>query len=105
MQLLSSLQGNSSSVIRQNGESQNGCFEKTKHAKFSENSTCLTPLYAHARVRIGFKKCLFFRKFGKLCFLLTADLKFSLLPYYRRVNGFKSTSTSLQFIMLSAHQR
>ena len=26
----------SSSVIRQKGESQNGCFKKTKHAKFSE---------------------------------------------------------------------
>ena len=25
------------SVIRQKGESQNGCFKKTKHAKFSEN--------------------------------------------------------------------
>ena len=26
-----------SSVIMQEGESQNGCFKKTKHAKFSEN--------------------------------------------------------------------
>ena len=26
------------SVIRQKGESQNGCFKKTKHAKFSEKS-------------------------------------------------------------------
>ena len=26
-----------SSVIRQKGESQNGCFKKTKHAKFSES--------------------------------------------------------------------
>ena len=29
-----------SSVIRQKGESQNGCFKKTKHAKFSEKRTC-----------------------------------------------------------------
>ena len=34
-----------SSVIRQNGESQNRCFKKTKHAKFSEKRTFLTPLY------------------------------------------------------------
>ena len=30
-----------SSVVRQKGESQNGCF-KTKHAKFSEKRTFLT---------------------------------------------------------------
>ena len=30
------------SVIRQKGESQNGCFKKTKHAKFSEKRTFLT---------------------------------------------------------------
>ena len=28
-----------SSVIRQKGESQNGCYKKTKHAKFSEKRT------------------------------------------------------------------
>ena len=41
-----------SSVIRQKGEShesQNGCFMKTKHAKFSEKRTFLTPWYAHVR--------------------------------------------------------
>ena len=32
-----------SSIIRQKGESQNGCFEKTKHAKFFEKRTFLTP--------------------------------------------------------------
>ena len=31
------------SVIRQNGESQNGCFKKTKHAKFSGKQTFLSP--------------------------------------------------------------
>ena len=30
-----------SSVIRQKGESQNGCFKKTKHVKFYEKRTCL----------------------------------------------------------------
>ena len=36
-------------IIRQKGESQNGCFKKTKHAKLSENRTFLTPWYAHIR--------------------------------------------------------
>ena len=30
-------------VIKQKEESQNGCFKKTKHAKFSEKQTFLTP--------------------------------------------------------------
>ena len=32
-----------SSVIRQKGESQNWCFKETKHAKFSEKRTFVTP--------------------------------------------------------------
>ena len=32
-----------SSVIKQKGESQNGCFKKTKHAKFPEKRTFLIP--------------------------------------------------------------
>ena len=31
------------SVIRQKGESQNGCFKKTKLVKFSEKEHLLTP--------------------------------------------------------------
>ena len=38
-----------SSVIRQKGESQNGCFKKTKYAKFPEKRTFLTNWYAHVR--------------------------------------------------------
>ena len=37
-----------SSVIRQKGESQNGCFKKTKHAKFFEKRTFLASWYARA---------------------------------------------------------
>ena len=32
----------------------------------------------------GGKKCLFFGKFGVLCFLETPVLRFALLPYYQR---------------------
>ena len=37
------------SVIRQKTESQNECFKKTKHAKFSEKRTFVTPWYPHVR--------------------------------------------------------
>ena len=93
---------NISSVIKQKRESQNGCYMKTKHTKFSEKPTFLYPWYAHAHVRIrgqeksqhflppdtymyvcasGGKKCWFFGKFGVLCFLVTPVLRFSLLPF------------------------
>ena len=39
------------SVIRQNDESQNGLFKKTKHAKFSEKRILLSPWYAHVNTR------------------------------------------------------
>ena len=32
------------SVIRQKGKSQNGCFKKTKHAKFPEKTNISYPL-------------------------------------------------------------
>ena len=32
-----------SSAIRQKGESQSGCYRKTKHAKYSEKQIFLTP--------------------------------------------------------------
>ena len=63
-------------VIWQKDESQNGCFKKTKYAKFSEKRTLRTCAYQ------GFKKYSFFGKFGMLCFLETRVLRFALLPYY-----------------------
>ena len=63
------------SVIRQKGESQNGCFKKTKHAKFAEKRM----------IRIGGKKCSFFGKFGVLSFLETPVSRIALLPYYRQL--------------------
>ena len=32
-----------SPLIRQKGESQNGCFKETNHAKFSKKRTFITP--------------------------------------------------------------
>ena len=65
------LLGFKSSVIRQKGEPQNGCFKKTKHVKFSEKTNIL-------------KNERFFGKFNVLCFLKTPVLRFAHLPYYRR---------------------
>ena len=39
-------------VIREKGKPQNGCLKKTKHTKFSEKRTFLTPRYALVYVRI-----------------------------------------------------
>ena len=69
------------SVIKPKGKSQNGCFKKRKHPKFSEKRSFLTP---YERVSAG-KKCSFFGKFPVLCFLETPVLRFAFLPYYRRV--------------------
>ena len=41
--------GGNTSVIRQKCESQNGCFKKPKHAKFSEKQKFFTPWYTHVR--------------------------------------------------------
>ena len=46
----------SSSVITQKGESQNGCYKKTKHAKLSGKQTFFTPWYAHGGKKIRFSK-------------------------------------------------
>ena len=70
-----------SSVIRQRGESQNGCFKKTKHDKFSEK-----------------RKCSFFGKFGVLCFLRNTRFEircFALLL----TNCFFLSFWSLRFIV------
>ena len=67
------------SVIRQEGESQNRCFKKTKHAKYSANRTFLTPEYQ------GVRNVHFFGKFDVLCFLETPVLRFAFLSYYRQI--------------------
>ena len=71
-----------SSVIGQKGESQNGCFKKTKQAKFSDKQIFLTPWYEC--VSRG-KKHFFFGKFAVLCFFETRVLRFTLLAYYRQL--------------------
>ena len=72
------------SVIRQKGECQNGCFKETKHVKFFEKRTFLTPLIRTRTSVSGGEKCSFFGKVGVLCFLETPVLRFTLLAYYWR---------------------
>ena len=66
----------------QKSESQNGCFKKTKHAKFSEKRTFPTPWYAHVVCVSGGKKFSFFGKFRLLLFWNTHfEIRpFALLP-------------------------
>ena len=68
-------------VLRQKGKFQNGCYKKTKHAKFSAKRTFLIP---HVCLSGG-EKCSFSGKFGVLCLLVTPVVSFALLPYYRRI--------------------
>ena len=74
-----------SSVIRQKGESQNGCFKKKKSTpNFPKNEHFLVPdPHTYVCVSEG-KKCSFFGKLGVLCFLETPILRFALLPYYQQ---------------------
>ena len=66
-----------SSVIRQKGESQNGCSKETKHANFSEkNEHFLTCAYQEVR-HVRFSENL------ACCFLEIPVLRLALLPYYR----------------------
>ena len=51
------------SVIRQKGESQNGCFKKTMHAEFSKKQTLLTT------VRFMGQEMLVFRENWRAVFL------------------------------------
>ena len=78
---LNNFENLSSSVIMQKSESQNRCYKKTKHAKFSEKRIFRTCACASQ----GGRKCLFFGKFDVLCFLVTPLLRFALLLYCRQV--------------------
>ena len=49
------------------GESENGCFKKTKHVKCSKNKNFLPLIGTHLCVSVG-KKYLFFGKFGVFLF-------------------------------------
>ena len=81
-----------SSVIRQKGEFQNGCFKKNKARQIFWKKNIFYPLI---RTRLshthtfppsdrcvcasGGKKCLFFGKFDVLCFLWFWDLPFCII--------------------------
>ena len=76
------LMGPNSSVIRRNGESQSGCFKKTKHVKLPEKRTFLTPRSQTYVCVSGGKKRSFF---GNLkCFVFLKH-PFWDWPYYRRL--------------------
>ena len=57
-----------SSVVSQKGKSQNGCFKKSKHAKFSKKEKFLSPWCVSGGKRL----LVFFLIFGVLCFFKTS---------------------------------
>ena len=64
------------------GNQAKRALQSTPH--FPKNKHFLPP-DTHTNMCVsGGKKCLFFGKFGVLCFLETSILRFALLPYYRR---------------------
>ena len=71
-----------------------GVSRKQSTPNFPKNEHFLPP-DTHTYVCVtGAKKCLFFGKFGVLCFLKTPVMRFAFLPYYRR-------SDSIIFLLLT----
>ena len=66
-------------------------FQENKARQIFRKNENFLPPDTHMYVCVsGGKKCLFFGKFGVLCFLETPVLRFSLLAYYRRYVGLQS---------------
>ena len=68
-----------SSVIRQNGESQDRCYKKTKEPQFSQKRTFLTLWCARARVRIRGQEIFVFRKIWRDLF--SCNTRFQIRPF------------------------
>ena len=70
---------NISSVIRQKGVSQNGCYKKTKRAKFSEKRTFLTPDTHTYMCLSGGQEMVVFRKIWRAVF--SCNTRFEIRPF------------------------
>ena len=83
------------------GKSQNGCFKKTKHVKFSEERTFLTPWYAHVRFSENLACFVFFKHlFWDSLFCLITDeigLKHFVKDFLRNHYTFSFGSAPLEF--------
>ena len=69
-------------VIRLKCQSQNRGNKKITCAKFPDNKHFLPP-----DAYQGVKKCLFFRKFGVMCFPVSSVLRYVFLPSYRQIRN------------------
>ena len=69
---------------------ENGCYKKTKPARFFERRTFLTrsPIRTRTCAYQGCKKWSFPGKFSVICFLLTSVLRFPLFASCRRIINF-----------------
>ena len=83
------------SSVRQKGKSQNGCFKKTKHPKFSKKRTFFTPWYAHVSARIRGKKMFVFWKIWRTLF--SWNTHFEIHPF--EIHPFALLPTTLALSM------
>ena len=71
-------------VNKAKGRISKRVFEESKACQIFQKMNIFYPPDTYVCVSGG-KKCLFFGKFGVLCFLVTYVLRFTLFPYYQRM--------------------
>ena len=87
-----------SSVIRQKGESQNGCFQKTKARQIFRKTNISYPLIrTRASAYQGVRNIRFSENLACFCFFETPVLRFTLLPYYRQTTKLRAEVTNNSF--------
>ena len=72
-------------VNKSKGRTSKRVFQESKARQIFRKTNIFYPLRGIKNRVSGGKKCSFFGKFGVLCFLETPVLRFTLLPYYRRI--------------------
>ena len=88
-----------SSVIRQKGESQNGCFKKDKACQIFRKTNISYPLIRTCAYQ-GVRNVRFSENLACFVFFETPVLRFALLPYYRRYDSHSQwNSYSKKFIL------
>ena len=87
-------------VIQIRGPISKRVFQENKARQIFRKRSISYPL-THTYVCVsGGTKCLFFGKFGVLCFLETSVLRFALLPYYRPKETLKISSKCLLLVWI-----
>ena len=86
-----------SSVIRQKGESQNGCCKITKHTKFSEKRTFLTTWYVHS---CAYQEARNVRFSENLAYLFSCYTRFEIRPFALLPTNYEFFCCNIEFALL-----